>query len=171
MASSSGKRCRTNPQSPSSSARLATTWLCGEAHAESRPPTGRLRKYASDASSSSASTRPSTLTCRWNGRVQCRTTAARGTAAISSPLRLRRWVWKVRPLSSGPRRRTIRTDGTPAAEAVASAIASAASSPLSRASASHVRKATKGSPPRSAARSAGGSSGSPDGESPTGREV
>lgn len=128
----------------SNSSRLSTTRLCGEAHAPSRLSTGRLLKYSVAATSPIGSTLPSTLACRSNVGHQ-KVSAAIGFAFNSSPFRLSRFVKKASPRSSRPFNKTIRTEGRPSLEAVASAIAVGSCSPTARASLSQAPNCTMGS--------------------------
>src|SRR2546422_648689 len=72
-------------------------------------------------------------------------TDARGFARSSRPLRLRASVKKTKPRSSAAFKRTKRTDGLPAAPAVASAIASGRGTRARSASSNQRRKRTSGS--------------------------
>ena len=58
----------TSARRASSSARSASGWLCGEAHAPSCESRGRLAKYSSDAAASRRSIGPRTRTCRSSSR-------------------------------------------------------------------------------------------------------
>ena len=72
-----------------------------------------------------------------------------GFSPSSLPLRLERLVKKTKPRSSWPLRSTIRTEGIPALDAVASAICSGAATPPARASANQRSNWTCGSRSRS----------------------
>src|SRR5262249_5034423 len=117
---------------------------CGEASALNWLPRGRVRTYAADSSAESRSTGPSILTCRPSGS-QWNSNAARGLAASSEPFRLSQLVKNTNPPSPVCLTSTIRTDGAPSADAVATAAASGDRTPARAASSNQSSNCRNGS--------------------------
>ena len=90
----------------------ATTFDCGLAAAAICDPRGRVAQYASDSSSDTTLTAPVARIWRWSASHGS-TSAARGLASASRPLRDDRFVKSTKPRSSRPLSSTVRAMGAP----------------------------------------------------------